>query len=221
MSTASFIASQKDQPRHIVRAGGTGRWGAVLDISTPNSTTPCRRRGGAGPRSTPRSGWAPTPPAGPTSRRGHSRTGAPKAGGCQRNQIHARRRPGVPGTVEDLFSRRLLGFALSNRHPTAALTKPQSIWPLPPGTAMWPEMVLHTGNLTQYTSRKSLHRGLCKTGVRQSTGRANSSWTTPRPNRSSQLYNTNASHGTATPPEPRPAPSAQFANFVFVGTSTT
>ena len=146
MSTASFIASQRTD--HGVRARcRVGRWGCRTRRSTPGSTTPRRRRGGAGPRSTPRSPPASTPPAGPMGRRGCWRICAPPAGGCRRKTVEASmarqglqgpqpppppgldpprpRRPGRSGLVGPRFQRRMgrpeMGRGLqTDQHPRGA-----------------------------------------------------------------------------------------------------
>ena len=53
-------------------------------------------------------------------------------------QIHTAQGPVFLATVEDLFSRRLFGFALSDRHPTAALTEAAVNMAVAVRAATWP-----------------------------------------------------------------------------------
>ena len=54
-------------------------------------------------------------------------------------QVNTDEGPVFIATVEDLFSRRMLGFAQSDRYPTADWPAPRSTWPQPCAAATSPE----------------------------------------------------------------------------------
>ena len=77
-------------------------------------------------------------------------------------QIHTGEGPVFLATIKDLFSRRLLGFALSDRHPTAELAQ---------AAVNMAGVIFHTDKGTQYTSG-AFAAACAQLGIRQSMGRA-------------------------------------------------
>ena len=175
------------------------RWRCRSRRCAPGSTALRARRGGAGPRSpprlprasTPRGGlWvAPEGAGGPARRRGLTRPDSaawPAPDLLRRDfsadradrkwagdfkQIHTAQGPVFLATVEDLFSRRLLGFALSDRHPTAALAQDD----INMAVAVWggdvAGVIFHTDKGAQYTSG-AFAAACAWLEIRQSMGRA-------------------------------------------------
>ena len=86
-------------------------------------------------------------------------------------QIHIAQGPVFLATVEDLFSRRLLGFALSDRHPTAALAQDAINMAVAVRGGDMAGVIFHTDKGAQYTS--AAFAAACRRlGIRQSMGRA-------------------------------------------------
>ena len=99
------------------------------------------------------------------------------AGGVDRKwvgdfkQIHADEGPVFLATVEDLFSRYLLGFALSDRHPAAGLAQAAIHMAVATRCGDMAGVIFHTDKGIQHTSRafaSACHRLV----IRQSMGRA-------------------------------------------------
>ena len=86
-------------------------------------------------------------------------------------QIHTGEGPVFLGTVEDLFSRRLLGFALSDRHPTAELAEAAINMAVATRGGDVTGVISHTDKGTQYASR-AFAAACRRLGIRQSMGRA-------------------------------------------------
>ena len=86
-------------------------------------------------------------------------------------QINTREGPVFLGTVEDLFSRRLLGFALSDRHPTAELAQAAIHMAAATRGGDVTGVIFHTDKGTQYTSG-AFAAACARLGIRQSVGRA-------------------------------------------------
>ena len=88
-------------------------------------------------------------------------------------QINTDEGPVFLATVEDLFSRRMLGFAQSDRHPTAELATAAINMAAAVRGGDITGVIFHTDKGSQYTS--SIFRQACqRLGVVQSTGRAGS-----------------------------------------------
>ena len=86
-------------------------------------------------------------------------------------QIHTGEGPVFLATVEDLFSRRLLGFALSDRHPTAGLAQAAVNMAVAARGGDVAGVIFHTDKGTQYTSG-AFAAACARLGIRQSMGRA-------------------------------------------------
>ena len=86
-------------------------------------------------------------------------------------QIHIAQGPVFLATVEDLFSRRLLGFALSDRHPTAALAQDAINMAVAVRGGDMAGVIFHTDKGAQYTS-VAFAAACRRLGIRQSMGRA-------------------------------------------------
>ena len=76
-------------------------------------------------------------------------------------------------TVEDLFSRRMLGFAQSDRHPTAELAATAINMAAAVRGGEVDGVIFHTDKGSQYTS-DTFSKACRRLGVVQSTGRAGS-----------------------------------------------
>ena len=86
-------------------------------------------------------------------------------------QIHTAQGPVFLATVEDLFSRRLLGFALSDSHPTAELAQAAVNMAVAARGGDVAGVIFHTDKGAQYTS--GAFAAACRRlGIRQSMGRA-------------------------------------------------
>ena len=86
-------------------------------------------------------------------------------------QIHTAQGPVFLATVEDLFSRRLLGFALSDCHPTAELAQAAIHMAVAARGGDVAGVIFHTDKGAQYTS--GAFTSACRRlGIRQSMGRA-------------------------------------------------
>ena len=86
-------------------------------------------------------------------------------------QIDTGEGPVFLGTVEDLFSRRLLGFALSDRHPTSGLAQAAVNMAVAARGGDVAGVIFHTDKGTQYTSG-AFAAACAGLGIRQSMGRA-------------------------------------------------
>ena len=86
-------------------------------------------------------------------------------------QINTGEGPVFLGAVEDLFSRRLLGFALSDRHPTAELAQAAINTAAATKGGDVTGVIFHTDKGTQYTSG-AFAAACARLGIRQSMGRA-------------------------------------------------
>ena len=86
-------------------------------------------------------------------------------------QINTGEGPVFLGTVEDLFSRRLLGFALSDRHPTAELAQAAIHMAAATRGGDVAGVIFHTDKGAQYTSG-AFAAACARLGIRQSMGRA-------------------------------------------------
>lgn len=86
-------------------------------------------------------------------------------------QIHTGEGPVFLATVEDLFSRRLLGFALSDRHPTAELAQAAVNMAVAARGGDVAGVIFHTDKGAQYTSG-AFAAACARLGIRQSMGRA-------------------------------------------------
>ena len=86
-------------------------------------------------------------------------------------QIDTGEGPVFLGTVEDLFSRRLLGFALSDRHPTSGLAQAAINMAVAARGGDVAGVIFHTDKGTQYTSG-AFAAACAGLGIRQSMGRA-------------------------------------------------
>lgn len=89
------------------------------------------------------------------------------------SQIDTRPRTRVPGTCEDLFSRRLLGFALSDDYPTAELAKAAVNMAVAVRGGDVDGVIFHADRGTQYMSR-AFTEACNKLGIRRSAGRVGS-----------------------------------------------
>ena len=74
-------------------------------------------------------------------------------------------------TVENLFSRRLLGFVLSDRHPTAELAQAAVNMAVATRGGDMAGVIFHTDKGTQYTSA-AFAAACARLRIRQSMGRA-------------------------------------------------
>ena len=86
-------------------------------------------------------------------------------------QIHTGEGPVFLATVEDLFSRRLLGFALSDCHPTAELAQAAINMAVAARGGDVAGVIFHTDKGAQYTSA-AFAAACARLGIRQSMGRA-------------------------------------------------
>ena len=86
-------------------------------------------------------------------------------------QIHTGEGPVFLATVEDLFSRRLLGFALSDCHPTAELAQAAVNMAVAARGGDVAGVIFHTDKGAQYTSG-AFAAACARLGIRQSMGRA-------------------------------------------------
>ena len=115
-------------------------------------------------------------------------------------QIDTAEGPVFLATVEDLYSRRMLGFATSRRHPTADLAAALNMAAATRGGNV-AGVIFHTDKGAQYTAG-DFAAACGHLGVTQSMGRVGSS-TTSAPNRSSPPSSTNSSPGAAGTPGTR------------------
>lgn len=89
------------------------------------------------------------------------------------SQIDTRQGPVFLGTCEDLFSRRLLGFALSDDYPTAELAKAAVNMAVAVRGGDVDGVIFHADRGTQYMSR-AFTEACDKLGIRRSAGRVGS-----------------------------------------------
>lgn len=89
------------------------------------------------------------------------------------SQIDTREGPVFLGTCEDLFSRRLLGFALSDDYPTAELAKAAINMAVAVRGGDVDGVIFHADRGTQYMSR-AFAEACDKLGIRRSAGRVGS-----------------------------------------------
>ncbi|WP_345580324.1 IS3 family transposase [Nonomuraea rosea] len=105
-------------------------------------------------------------------------------------------------TVEDLFSRRLLGYAMSEHH-DAALTCASLQMAAATRGGDVNGVIFHSDRGSEYTAAR--HQDLCRRlGVVQSMGRVGC-WTTQPPKPSTAPSRSSTSTATASAPGPRPA----------------
>ena len=77
------------------------------------------------------------------------------------------------GTVEDLFSRRMLGFALSDRYPTAELAKAAVNMAIATRGGTVEGVIFHTDRGSQYNA-EAFTKACARLGIVQSMGRVGS-----------------------------------------------
>ena len=114
-------------------------------------------------------------------------------------QIHTDQGPVFLATVEDLFSRRLLGFALSDCHPTAELAQAAIHMAVAARGGDVAGVIFHTDKGAQYTSG-AFAAACARLGIRQSMGRAGCALDNAAAESffSTLQHDTNASRGAAT-----------------------
>ena len=118
-------------------------------------------------------------------------------------QINTQEGPVYLGTVEDLYSRRMLGFALSDRYPhrRAGQSRGEHGHRHPRRNRRGSDFP-HRPRLS--IQRRSVHQSLRAAGDRPIHGKSRlRPWTTPPPSRSSPPSNRNGSTTAGTPPEPK------------------
>ena len=118
-------------------------------------------------------------------------------------QINTDEGPVFLATVEDLFSRRMLGFAQSDRYPNAELATAAIHMAVATRGGVVGGVIFHTDKGTQYTS-DAFAAACGSLKIANPWAASAAPWTTPQPNRSSRPCNTNASHGGVTAPETKP-----------------
>ena len=77
------------------------------------------------------------------------------------------------GTVEDLYSRRMLGFALSDRYPTAELAKAAVNMAIATRGGTVEGVIFHTDRGSQYNA-EAFTKACARLGIVQSMGRVGS-----------------------------------------------
>lgn len=88
-------------------------------------------------------------------------------------QINTQEGPVYLGTVEDLFSRRMLGFALSDRYPTAELAKAAVNMAIATRGGTVEGVIFHTDRGSQYNA-EAFTKACAGLGIVQSMGRVGS-----------------------------------------------
>ncbi len=88
-------------------------------------------------------------------------------------QVHTGEGPVIPASVEDLYSRRMLGFATSDRHPTADLAAAALNMAAAARGGEVAGVIFHTDRGSQYTSA-SFAAACRRLGVTHSMGRTGS-----------------------------------------------
>ena len=106
-------------------------------------------------------------------------------------------------TVEDLYSRRMLGFATSDTHPTAELAEAALNMAAATRGGDVAGVIFHTDRGSQYTSETSPRRAGASGSPSPWDAQA-AHWTMPQRSRSSPPSSTNSSHGAAGAHETRP-----------------
>ena len=124
-------------------------------------------------------------------------------------QVHADEGPVFLATVEDLYSRRILGFATSDSHPTAQLATAAINMAAAARGGDVTGVIFHTDKGSQASTPPKRSPG--PAGGSRSPNRWDASAarsTTPPRSRSSPPSNTSGSHGAATRPETRHEPTS-------------
>ena len=88
-------------------------------------------------------------------------------------QINTQEGPVYLGTVEDLYSRRILGFALSDRYPTAELAKAAVNMAIATRGGTVEGVIFHTDRGSQYNA-EAFTKACARLGIVQSMGRVGS-----------------------------------------------
>ena len=88
-------------------------------------------------------------------------------------QINTQEGPVYLGTVEDLYSRRMLGFALSDRYPTAELAKAAVNMAIATRGGTVEGVIFHTDRGSQYNA-EAFTKACARLGIVQSMGRVGS-----------------------------------------------
>ena len=122
-------------------------------------------------------------------------------------------------SVLDVASRRVLGFALGERH-DAQLAYGALAMAITVRGGQVPGVVFHTDQGSEYTAR-SFQAACGRLGVTQSMGRPGLRWITRSSNPGTRLWSSNSAHSSTSPPRQRPGPRSRPGSRTTTPTAGT